>query len=83
MQPFLFVKGGADMADKCPHEIQIKEHESIIRRLELDLAVAKSDIGAVKDEIKDIKTTLTKFNYWFLSILGTTILTLIGIIIKN
>lgn len=47
--------------------------EDNIRRLEIDLAVAKSDIQNVKGDITDIKAKLNQFTWWFLSILVSII----------
>jgi len=52
-----------------------------IYQLERDLAVAKSDITQVKNDIKEIKDTMNKFNNYLLNTMGTTILSLIGIVV--
>lgn len=54
----------------------------VIRRLEIDLAVAQSDITKVKSDITDIKDSITKFNWWFISILASIIGGMALIILK-
>ena len=44
-----------------------------IRKLEVDLAVAKSDIATVKGDITGIRESLKQFNWWFIGILVSII----------
>ena len=46
---------------------------NVIRNLEINLAVAQSDIVTVKSDINDIKDSISKFNWWFISILISVI----------
>jgi len=54
------------------------QQDKIIQQLLIDVAVAKSDISTVKNEITGIKETLKQFNWWFVSLLATGILSLLG-----
>ena len=53
-----------------PHECINTE---VIRKLEIDLAVAKSDISTVKGDISAIFKMLNKFTWWFIGILVSLI----------
>jgi hypothetical protein len=54
----------------------------IIKKLEIDLAVAKSDISYVKSDIGDIKASLDKYKWWFMGIIGTIISGVLSIYLK-
>lgn len=54
----------------------------IIRKLEVELAVAQSDITKVKADITDIKNSISKFNWWFITILASIIGGMATIIFK-
>jgi len=54
----------------------------IIRKLEVELAVAQSDITKVKSDITDIKNSIAKFNWWFISILISSVGGMAMIILK-
>jgi hypothetical protein len=58
-----------------------KERE--IEAMKIDIAVAKSDISTVKNDIIGIKDTLNKMNWYVIGIMGTTILTLVTLIVKK
>jgi hypothetical protein len=62
-----------------PHECK---QEDKIRKLEIDLAVAKSDIATVKSEISGINTKLNQFVWWFICMLVTTIGGMAAILLK-
>jgi hypothetical protein len=66
-----------------PHECK---QEAIIRKLEIELAVAQSDISSVKNDISAIFKMLNKFTWWFIGIMVSLIggmgAILIAIILK-
>lgn len=53
-----------------------------IKKLEIDLAVAKSDIANVKSDIGEIKDTLGRFTWWFLGIIGTVVSGIVSLYVK-
>lgn len=53
----------------------------VIRKLEVDLAVAQSDIKGVKDDIKDVKSDvkdikadISKQRWWLMGIMATLLI---------
>jgi hypothetical protein len=58
------------------------KYQEIIHKLQLDLAVAQSNIQAVKDDIKAMKEDIKRFNYYIIGGLASSVLTLVGIIVQ-
>jgi len=48
-------------------------NSEIIHKLDKELAVAQSDIKQVKSDISDIKQSIAKFNWWFITMLATMV----------
>ena len=59
--------------EHCKHEIEIQ-------KMKIDIAVAQSDISKVTNDIHDIKQNMTKFNWWLIGIMSTSIITLLTIL---
>ncbi len=59
------------------------KHDKDIEKLKIEIAVAKSDIRTVKDEITGIKQELSKFKWWFISIMASSLATLIFMILNK
>ena len=53
-----------------------------IRKLEIDLAVAKSDISSVKNDITGIYAKLNQFTWWLIGILVSIIGGMTAILVK-
>lgn len=70
-----------------PHEcIQcqaIEDMKKNMHEMDKELAVAKADNANFREDIKGIKGTLSKFNWWLIGIMATTILTLLTILFKK
>ncbi len=61
----------------------IEEMRKTQHDMDKTLAVAQSDISTVKGDIKDINSAISKFNWWFIGIMATTILTLVTLLYKG
>lgn len=60
----------------------ICKKEAEIQQMKIDIAVAQSDIKQVKDDIKSIQQSLGKFYYMMLVAMGSSLLTLTGIVMN-
>ena len=62
-----------------PHDCKYEEK---IRVLEINLAVAQSDISTVKNNITGIYSKLNQFNWWLIGILVSIIGGMTAILLK-
>ena len=62
-----------------PHECKQEEK---IRKLEIELAVAQSDISTVKNNITGIYSKLNQFTWWLIGILISIIGGMTAILLK-
>jgi hypothetical protein len=51
-----------------------------IKKLQIDVAVAQSNIQDVKDDIREIKNKQGSMNMWLIGIMGSSILSLVVLI---
>ena len=61
-----------------------------ITKSQIDIEVTKSEVMVIKDDIKEIRTSIDKGNeriisllYWLIGFIGTSLLTLIGFILSR